>query len=548
MHIPGDTASDASFDRVQEWIQDCVQNHSKCGPGPQSRLPSRVLDLATSNNSIKLHEVEGSIGSYICLSHCWGAIPTIVTTTETLEAYRENIPWVALPAVFQNTINICRRLRIQYLWIDKLCIIQHDKEDWIREGSNMANIFENSFLTLAASTATDDSGQFFVQMNPESSKVVELTGSTADGMAYNIYARRPTYHYLDDDCPGNHTTANAPLLTRAWVFQERLLAPRVLHFGEELTWECREASYCECSGASHRPKIEHTTSLLSKSSDFTLHDQWRSLVMRFTLLRLTHDADRLPAFSGAAKQFQMRLRQRYLAGLWDDSLLEDLLWYAAPERGQEEQRYYTRRPSEWRSPSWSWASVEGPVQYITNTKAWTSGIDFNAVVVAAECISASVDPTGAVLKGYLVIKGNITRTLLRHKRSFPNQPSCSYTVTLGAGRDYQDMSRVSIRSNFTVNGCAADVDFDLIEGGLVEPDSDMEVHCLRLASTQSPLRTFEMSTCEYLVAPRLISWSLLLRKLEGENFERIGFLTSEYPMKAESGSEVNSEERIITLL
>jgi hypothetical protein len=77
------------------------------------------------------------------------------------------------------------------------------------------------------------------------------------------------------------------------------------------------------------------------------------------------------------------------------------------------------------------------------------------------------------------------------------------------------MSRVSIRSNFTVNGCAADVDFDLIESGLVKPDSDMEVHCLRLASTQSLSRTFETSTRDYFVVPRLITWSLLLRKIEG---------------------------------
>jgi hypothetical protein len=509
-----------------------------------------VLDLGTSNSSIKLYDTEGSNGSYICLSHCWGAIPTVVTTTETLEAYRENIPWASLPAVFRDTINICRRLRIQYLWIDKLCIIQHDKEDWVREGSNMANIFENSFLTLAASTAADDSGQFFVQMDLERSEVVELTGATAAGKAYKIYARRPIHHYLDDDdndVPGKWTTTNAPLLTRAWVFQERLLSPRVLHFGEELAWECREKSYCECSGASHKLKIDHATSLLSKSSDSTLHDQWRSLVMRFTWLRLTHEADRLPALSGAAKQFQKRLRKRYLAGLWEDNLLEDLLWYASPERGQEEQRYYTRRPSEWRSPSWSWASVEGPVQYIANTKAWRSGIEFDAVVIAAECIPASADPTGAVLKGYLVIKRNITRTLLRHKRAFTNQPSCSYTVTWGTGLDDQDRSRVSITSNFTVNGCAADVDFDLIESGLVKPDSDMEVHCLRLASTKSSLRTFDAHTRDYREVPRLITWSILLRQLDGESFERIGFVTSEYLMKVDPGGEVISKERIIKL-
>ncbi|CZR56613.1 uncharacterized protein PAC_06502 [Phialocephala subalpina] len=350
----------------------------------------------------------------------------------------------------------------------------------------MANIFENSFLTLAASTAADDSGLFFQKMDVESSKAVELTGSTADGRPYCIYARRPIHHYLDDDILGSHVTSNWPLITRAWVFQERLLAPRVLHFGKELVWECREASYCECLGASHRLKISHTASLLSSSSDSALHDHWRSLVMEFTWLRLTHENDRLPALSGAAKKFQMQLGSRYLAGLWDDNILEGLLWYAAPERGQEEQRYYTHRPSEWRSPSWSWASVEGPIQYVSNTKAWTSGIEYNAVVIAAECIPASADPTGAILKGHLVMKGNITRALLRHKKSFPDQPSCSYTVTWLAGR----RDRVRIGSNFTVNGHDANVDFDLIESGLIKPDSDMEVHCLRLASTQSPLRTF----------------------------------------------------------
>ena len=130
--------------------------------------------------------------------------------------------------------------------------------------------------------------------------------------------------------------------------------------------------------------------------------------MEFSWLRLTHETDHLPPLSGASMQFQMRLRRRYLVGLWENNLLEDLLWYAAPEHGREEQQYYTHRPSEWRSPSWSLASVEGPVQYIGNTNAWTSGMEYNAPVMTAECISVSTDPTRAILEGYLVIKGNTT--------------------------------------------------------------------------------------------------------------------------------------------
>jgi hypothetical protein len=137
---------------------------------------------------VKLQEVQGSIRRYVCLSHCYGTIPTIITTIKTYETYWENIPWISLPIVFQSAINFCRKLHIRYLWIDKHCIIQHDKEDWVREASSMANIFENSFLTLAASTAADDSGPFFTKMDVKYSKVIELTGSAADGRPYHVYA------------------------------------------------------------------------------------------------------------------------------------------------------------------------------------------------------------------------------------------------------------------------------------------------------------------------------------------------------------------------
>lgn len=40
----------------------------------------------------------------------------------------------------------------------------------------------------------------------------------------------------------------APLLNRAWVFQESLLAPRTLHFhNEELIWECNSRISYECT-------------------------------------------------------------------------------------------------------------------------------------------------------------------------------------------------------------------------------------------------------------------------------------------------------------
>lgn len=53
-----------------------------------------------------------------------------------------------LPPVFQEAVDFTRALGVRYLWIDSLCILQDDREEWAVEAQRMAGIFENSFLTL----------------------------------------------------------------------------------------------------------------------------------------------------------------------------------------------------------------------------------------------------------------------------------------------------------------------------------------------------------------------------------------------------------------
>ncbi|KAM3087108.1 hypothetical protein ACMFMG_001217 [Clarireedia jacksonii] len=103
----------------------------------------------------------------------------------------------APPHELDSHIYLCRKLHIRYLWIDKLCIVQRDKDDRVKQGSNMANIYQNSFLTIAASAARNDGETLYRVMDEETAKVVELTGSTNDGKPYQIFARCPVKHYLD---------------------------------------------------------------------------------------------------------------------------------------------------------------------------------------------------------------------------------------------------------------------------------------------------------------------------------------------------------------
>lgn len=55
----------------------------------------------------------------------------------SLDSFKLNIKWSDLPKTFQETILVALRLNIHWLWIDALCIIQDDNDDWLREAASM---------------------------------------------------------------------------------------------------------------------------------------------------------------------------------------------------------------------------------------------------------------------------------------------------------------------------------------------------------------------------------------------------------------------------
>jgi hypothetical protein len=125
-----------------------------------------------------------------------------------------------------------RKLGIRCLWIDSLCIIQDDRDDWYREAANMRQIYQNIMLTLAATDSTDGSHGLF-RSPPPPPRGIELKGRGSAPPLY--FARVASSRQLE----------NSPLLQLAWVYQERLLLPRILHFSPgELIWECNEGIDC----------------------------------------------------------------------------------------------------------------------------------------------------------------------------------------------------------------------------------------------------------------------------------------------------------------
>jgi hypothetical protein len=390
---------------IQKWMTDCVNTHVKCqalfGDVPPL-LPTRVLEIQGSEQ-VRLREVSKGKdrGQYSCLSHCWGGIVPLRLTSSMVQVFQDTeIPWETLPRTFQHAIDMTHRLGLRYIWIDSLCIIQDDIEDWRREGSQMSETYTGACITLAATSATGSNKGFY----QETSKLYNLHNYSYTLRNHKDCESFYNIHALEiRDAASDFNSGNLPLLRRAWAFQERILTPRMVHFANDmLYWECTEKSACETlENMSH--SVNKTSVLIpdvidsphSLSSDLSPNqiaiENWHTIVSGYTRGSLTFGKDKLPALQGVAKRVQSQRRCAYYAGLWENSLYFDLLW-----RSLE----CTTRTPEYRAPSWSWASKEGGVYWPNR-----ASIQCHASVISVETVPAGKDPLGEVIAGTLVIKG-----------------------------------------------------------------------------------------------------------------------------------------------
>ncbi|KAJ4403442.1 hypothetical protein N0V91_006494 [Didymella pomorum] len=305
-----------------------------------------------------LMSTAGEEADYICLSHCWGLAQIITTTKATLNERKRGIPWGLLSNTFQDAIVMTRTLGFRYIWIDSLCIVQDDALDWEKESAQMASVYSNGYLTLAGTRSRKGNGGLFSKKHD-----VEVSGTTPNGHSYCIHFRER----IDDriEMIPDSTNEHYPLLTRAWVYQERILSTRVLHFGHfELFFECHSSIQCECGYVSYEEddpgiekslvKIEFADALsqlslpgaqeVDANTAYYAARMWRTIVSSYSALSLTKAADRLPALGGLARQTAAARGTTYYAGLWKDR--STMIFSGPPIAKQEPSLQHRGRAQE----------------------------------------------------------------------------------------------------------------------------------------------------------------------------------------------------------
>lgn len=263
-----------------------------------------------------------------------------------------------------------RQLDVRYIWIDSLCIIQDSTTDWEKEAARMEQVYGNSWCNIAAVNAKDGSeGLFrnrkFDDLMPDSVKANSMTlGKT-------------TYRVISEDYWAAGLL-HEPLYRRAWVFQERMLSPRVLHFSaNQLFWTCPSFSACEVYpqglpetlNARARRDMEWKRELsagrltgnlsTAQRTMQPLDEFWRTAVSNYTNCNLTQGTDKLPAIFGVLKKLRNAFGEEDYAGIWSNNMEEQLAWRVVDCKAANGGP--SSRQQEYRAPSWSWASVNGVI-------------------------------------------------------------------------------------------------------------------------------------------------------------------------------------------
>lgn len=349
-----------AMDLIRHWLQTCDEEHA-CSSRKDSWLPRRVLDIQrdTSGETAYLTEpASDDQGLYACLSYCWGQGANFVTTKATLDSHIAGVRISELPKTCQDAVHVARSCGVRYLWIDAICILQDDQQDWELESARMDDVYSRAYFTIAADRSPGYDRGFLQPRIPP--VYVPLRFATRAGSTTDAFAFLRSSKMLLSDHDVEAIFSHEPLSERGWAYQERVLSPRVIHFAaDQLYFEWEE--YCEFEDGfikdwkvPLRSAQETDSRAYQREPTLSLLRRWEAIVKGYTSRKLSKKSDKLPAQAGLAKRHETLVGDEYVAGLWRKSFLAGLCWMS------ELDRTGIRRQSDpsFRAPSWSWASVD----------------------------------------------------------------------------------------------------------------------------------------------------------------------------------------------
>ncbi|KAI1120765.1 hypothetical protein F5Y10DRAFT_289312 [Nemania abortiva] len=358
-----DHGSQEQLSLLKEWILICDSTHSTCsrfyaeGPdkNPAPTMPTRLVELGNPLRLVESVSIKPS--PYVALSHCWGKIEQgrLCTSSGNITQLMASIDSGRLPKTFRDAILVTRGIGIEYLWIDSLCIIQDDKDDWENESAKMEQVFSFAYCTIGASSATSSVEGFLHKRHPRPCVQLETSSFGKLYVCQNI----DNFH-RDVDL--------GELNSRGWVLQERALSRRsIFYTSTQVYWECGEGIHCETLTRLKNAKAAFLGDARFPNSALEYYRDGRQMLVqdlyeRYSRLAFTHYWDRPVAILGLQERLARAFKTQGAYGFFTTYFARLLLWKRSGIHRMTRIKQYPG--ARHRAPTWSWFSKVGAIKYM----------------------------------------------------------------------------------------------------------------------------------------------------------------------------------------
>lgn len=355
---------------IHDWLQYCHGNHTDCdhnvAPYPYGRpedVPKfQVIDCET-RRIIPLPPGQ----RYAALSYTWGMQKYPEQVIDEMGRLKSG----SLPVVVEDALTVTLQAGLQYLWVDKYCIVQDDEEIKRIQLSAMDRVYKLAHFTIYAA-AGPDASYGLPGVGSRSRKKMAPRVTSKGIVLTKVSLTRAHYSRL---------ITQSDWIKRAWTFQEAIFSRRRAFFTDiGVYFECNSMWCSEHSD--EEPSIRHRRFVQNPTfphmnDDLSVNNMVQCIA-QYSHRKLTFESDKLNAFLGVLEHFSKMPKPLYhLQGvplLTSQKVSERSNALTALINGLS---WGTRLPTKRREgfPSWSWTGWHFTAIYSPDINTGTAAMD-----------------------------------------------------------------------------------------------------------------------------------------------------------------------------